>query len=100
MTDKETNVQHTPETRAISEAVANDAQRIMVNTVAMHERSCPDAGSAVLEGFLFAFCAVVYDTRPPDLTAADVAAMIAEQAAKYMASFDADAVIGAAQGTA
>lgn len=90
---------HTPATRQLMEAVSDDMQRILNQTLEGH--ACTEgSGSAIMEGTLFAFCAVLYQCRPDNLSPAAAAAIVAQQAAKYMASFEAEASIGAAQGTA
>lgn len=91
--------QHTPATRQLMNAVGDDVQRLLRQTLARH---CDvDQGeNAVMEGFIFGFCAVAFDMRPDHMTGDEVAAMIAQQAARYVAGFQAESLIGRAQGNA
>ena len=90
---------HTPETRRLLEAVGNDMQRILVQTMETHG-DVPNGESAIMEGTLFALCAVAFDMRPETMSPADLVQMICEQASKYVLNFEAEAAIGPAQGTA
>lgn len=90
---------HTPATRQLMEAVGADMQRILVQTMADHGE-VPNGESAIMEGTLFALCAVAFDMRPDTMSPAELAKMICEQASKYVLTFEAEASIGPAQGTA
>lgn len=92
-------VNHSPATRRLMAAVSDDMQRILAQTMERHA-GVPNGESAIMEGTLFAFCAVAYGLRPEGKTADDVVALLTMQAAKYMTSFAADDVIGPAQGAA
>lgn len=80
-------------------AVGDDMQRILVQTMERHTH-VPHGPDAVLEGALFAFCSVAFDTRPDGVTGEQVLAMMNEQAGRYLAFFQAEAVIGQPMGTA
>lgn len=62
-------IEHTPASRQLMEAVSDDMQRILNQTLDGHG-GMPDAGSAIMEGTLFAFCAVLYQCRPDHLSPA------------------------------
>lgn len=92
-------VVNTPATRQLMEAVSDDMQRILNQTIDGHA-GLEGSGSAIVEGTLFALCAVVYQGRPDGMTGPEVAELLAQQSLKYMTSFDAESLIGAPQGNA
>lgn len=97
---KPTHTPHNAKTRAIMSSVCTDTQ-VMLNAMVAASDPEPYGPSAVMEGALFAFCAVLFQLRrPDDLTPAELADMIGNQAAKYMAAFEAEETIGPAQGNA
>ena len=90
---------HTPETLRLMNAVGKDMQRVLVQTMETHG-DVPHGESAIMEGTLFALCVVAFDMRPETMSAADLAQMICEQVSKYVLTFEAEAAIGPAKGTA
>ena len=91
---------HTPQTLALMHEMGDETQQLLGDLMREHAPHVPHAESAIMEGTLFGFCAMAFDLKPADMTADDLTRLITEQVAKYVASFEAENIIGRAQGSA
>lgn len=92
-------IEYPEETKAFMAAIGDHMQKMIVSNMTVNQ-AVPLAGSAVIEGTLFALCSVAFDVRPEGVTGEEVAAMMGETAARYLALFQAEEVIGRPVGTA